>query len=259
MMLRKRYTMDLNTLMKLGEGKTAEVFALDEARALKLYLEGFQARDAETEYACGILAQRCGVPVPRMLEYCLVNGRHGLIMERIDGQSMLEPMLKAGPEALIGMLGSFAAIHRSMLEIHAPDAPACKQRLAYQLERSGNNRFLPHLHALPDGDRLCHGDFHPGNVLMCQGKPYVIDLMSCCKGAPVLDIARTYYLMSYGALDLIDASLHREIGAQYLQAMGIKLKEIAPALPVVMAARLSESPIEPERAVIMDHLRDLEG
>ena len=28
---------------------------------------------------------------------------------------------------------------------------------------------------LPEGNRVCHGDFHPGNLLTCRGQTYVID------------------------------------------------------------------------------------
>ena len=34
---------------------------------------------------------------------------------------------------------------------------------------------LEKLDALPDGDRLCHGDFHPGNILLGGDGPAVID------------------------------------------------------------------------------------
>lgn len=35
---------------------------------------------------------------------------------------------------------------------------------------------------LADGNALCHGDFHPGNIQMSEGNIYVIDFMNVCKG-----------------------------------------------------------------------------
>ena len=35
--------------------------------------------------------------------------------------------------------------------------------------------LLRSLAAMPDGDRLCHGDFHPINVLGDLAQPLVID------------------------------------------------------------------------------------
>ena len=256
-MRQKQYTMDLNTLLKLGEGREAAVFALDKRRALKLFLDGYSAQNVETAFISGRRLHRCGVLVPRMIEHCTVNGLQALIMERVDGESMLQSLFAAmetgGADEL---LDRFADIHRSILAVRIADAPTLKDKLRWQLQACGNERFLPRLQALPDGDMLCHFDFHPGNVLIYGGNPYVIDFMSCRKGAPILDIARTYYLMSYGALELIDAALHLEIGKQYLQVMGVKAEEIADALPVVMAARLSEDPTDPEREVISDYLRN---
>ena len=252
----EHYHMSLSRLTELGTGRQAAVYALDDRCAVKLFFEGCPASCVDTAFACGGLLHRYGVPVPRMIERCMVNGRQALIMERIDGQSMLQSLFTALEQGGFDeLLAEFAGIHRSMLGVAVPDAPALKGRLRWQLKACGHARLLPRLDALPDGGMLCHGDFHPANVLMCGDKPFVIDFMSCSKGAPILDIARSYYLMSFGACDIIDDALHRTIGATYLRAMGVQKEELEEALPVVMAARLSEEPSEAEREVIDQYLK----
>jgi aminoglycoside phosphotransferase (APT) family kinase protein len=59
---------------------------------------------------------------------------------------------------------------------------------------------LEKLDALADGDRLCHGDFHPGNVLLGRNGPAVIDWTDATRGDPAADLARTRLLLRQGAV-----------------------------------------------------------
>jgi aminoglycoside phosphotransferase (APT) family kinase protein len=59
---------------------------------------------------------------------------------------------------------------------------------------------LKKLDALPEGDRLCHGDFHPGNLLLGRDGPAVIDWTDATRGDPAADLARTRLLLRQGAV-----------------------------------------------------------
>src|SRR5437588_451136 len=50
------------------------------------------------------------------------------------------------------------------------------------------------LEGLPAGDRLCHGDFHPGNLMGTWEAPVVIDWGNASRGEPLADVARTEFL-----------------------------------------------------------------
>src|SRR5262249_42867679 len=47
------------------------------------------------------------------------------------------------------------------------------------------------LDRLPAGDRLCHGDYHPGNVLLGADRTAVIDWTGAVRGVAEADHART--------------------------------------------------------------------
>jgi aminoglycoside phosphotransferase (APT) family kinase protein len=53
---------------------------------------------------------------------------------------------------------------------------------------------------LPEGDRLLHGDFHPGNVLEGDGSEAVIDWHNATVGPPAADVARTWVLLKFSPL-----------------------------------------------------------
>jgi aminoglycoside phosphotransferase (APT) family kinase protein len=54
------------------------------------------------------------------------------------------------------------------------------------------------LDALPEGDRLCHGDLHPGNMLGAPTTPVVIDSEDASHGDPRGDMVCTAVLMRVG-------------------------------------------------------------
>jgi aminoglycoside phosphotransferase (APT) family kinase protein len=53
------------------------------------------------------------------------------------------------------------------------------------------------LDRLPDGVSLCHGDLHPGNVLLTEDRIAVIDWPGATRGVPEADHARTRLLLRW--------------------------------------------------------------
>jgi aminoglycoside phosphotransferase (APT) family kinase protein len=79
-----------------------------------------------------------------------------------------------------------------------------REKLAGQIQRSPlvPERYasyaLDELSSLPEGDRLCHGDFHPGNVIRAGDELVVIDWPNASRGDYHSDFARTTLMMMLG-------------------------------------------------------------
>src|SRR5215471_10254672 len=69
---------------------------------------------------------------------------------------------------------------------------------------------LTRLANMPEGDRLCHGDFHPINVLGEISRPVVIDWPDACSGDPAADVCRSYLLLRLHAADIAEPP-HRQL------------------------------------------------
>lgn len=106
----------------------------------------------------------------------------------------------------------------------------------------GKAKLLKLLDSLPDGDSLCHDDFHFGNVLWDGRQTYLIDLMDICKGNRNFDIARTLYLTEFPqAPENIPnrenfAEMQKLAAEIYLREMGVTRDELEPFL-IIAAAR----------------------
>src|SRR4028119_1218 len=77
----------------LGEGRTAEVFAWAPGQVLKLYRDWWPLSNIEYEARMGSLVLEAGVSCPAVGDITQVNGRHGLVYERVDGPSMQHQLL----------------------------------------------------------------------------------------------------------------------------------------------------------------------
>lgn len=243
---------------KLGEGRAAEVFALPDHRVVKLYRAGGQAaRDHELRLAR--LAWDLGVPSPRPWEGIEIGGRCGIVFERVDAPSMLTALTE-NPMLIRRCAHQMAALHARM---HAQPVPAARQdgltrvkdTLRGGISRAGLDApreaaVLRVLDALPDGDRLCHMDFHPDNVLMAAPDGQVIDWPNACLGAPEADVCNASVTICIGstlestpehlrrAMDDFRQSLDRQYLAEYLRLQGGDAAGVAAWQAPVAAARL---------------------
>src|SRR4051812_37119925 len=82
-------TMRLADLTLIGEGREAEVFALDAERVLRLARDTYFEAALEAEHDALLAAAAAGAPVPRVFERVSVEGRPGLVLERLGERNLL--------------------------------------------------------------------------------------------------------------------------------------------------------------------------
>lgn len=186
-------------MIKLGAGREAEVYAYGDDAVVKLYRPGFGGHRAEAV----ALSNLDGHDVaPKLIDTVDHDGRTGLVLERLDGTDMLA-RLQAQPWRVLGLARALAGTHLAVHQVPAPaDLPPFRQVLAARIHDAVmpphlRDYALRALDGLPDGDRLCHGDYHPGNVLVAADRVAVIDWPNATRGTPEADHARTMLLLRW--------------------------------------------------------------
>lgn len=255
--------------MELGRpialGRTAEIYAWKEGQILKLFHTWFPASAVEYEARVAHAVYAAGLPVPAPGEVIPVADRLGLVYERLDGQSMLAVFLKQ-PWRMAVLARMFAELHANMHAITTREPPSQHKRLqqkiteAKPLPESLKQAALSALNSLPEGESLCHGDFHPGNIIMTAKGPIVIDWIDVTIGHPLADFARTAILVRYGAppplnplgilIRLGRNEFYRTYRKRYFELSKQKPDDVLPWIPVVAAARLSEE-IKSEESTLL--------
>jgi hypothetical protein len=246
------------SVMSLGEPilGTGNLYAWGEDQLVKLYgneaPEGWVERMSRVDRAL----HAAGLPVPAVGELIEIDGRLGLIYERIEGGPMADHLLGtpgADPDTVVQLARVFAEVHA---EIHAcgsiPEVPSQRQLLPTVIRRIAvlppdlKDATLKAFDRMPQGDRLCHGDFHPLNVLISSRGPIVIDWNNAHIGNPLEDVARSKLILC--GVSVSEPSLRSLIDLfntayleRYFELRPGDRQQLTAWHPIVAAVRLSDN------------------
>jgi uncharacterized protein (TIGR02172 family) len=250
----------------IAVGRTAEIYAWQEGQVLKLFHNWFSLNAIEYEARVGRAVHKLGLPVPAIMgEIIQVNERNGLVYERVDGITMLQ-QFSSRPWRLVKYARLLAELQAKMHSNPAPGLPSQRERLTWKIQNAKplseqlKVQALSALSLLPDGDRLCHGDFHPDNILMTKNGPVIIDWIDSTSGSPMADIGRSILIMDHGvppsviAISGLFNYLRRRFLKVYLnryfELCSERREQLSAWRPVIAAARLSEEIHEEEEYLL---------
>jgi Ser/Thr protein kinase RdoA (MazF antagonist) len=249
----------------IAQGRTAEIYPWDDEHILKLFHEWCPPDWVEYEARIASAVHVAGVPSPAPGEIIEVDGRRGLIYERLDGISMLQD-LNARPWMVLMHARSLAELQVQIHQKMVTGLPSYKDRLEDDIRNTPHltedlrRKALAFLDRLPTEENICHGDYHPQNVIITKKGPVVIDWMTACTGSRWADVARTSLILSIGAkaaakqmsplLRMLVSLYHRTYLNRYCRLMPDTTNEMARWTPVIAAARLNED-ILPERETLI--------
>lgn len=244
----------------IGSGESADVFRLKGGRVLKLYREGLDPGVMKREHDGAAHAKRQGLHVARPLGRRQHKGRLGIIFEELAGTPLLRDMLLR-PFRSRDLLRRFTTCHARIHScsgaglIHAQHIIVHVRILHADVNEALRTLALSRLNAIPEGDRLCHGDFHPRNAILTDDGIAAIDWSNGSRGDPAGDVARTELLVRYGGYGPLlrrfgVLRIFRDMAADlylrlYREATGMPAEAIdAWRLPVAVAALHPESRID---------------
>lgn len=212
--------------------------------------EGFVKVFGDTYTKAGILnealnqarVEETDLNIPKIRAIEVVDGKWSIVMDNIEGVTLSELMRK-NPEKEDEYLEMFVDLQRSVLSKRVPMLNKLKDKMQGRISEAkldATTRYDLHtrLDSLPKHYNLCHGDFHPSNVIItADGTPYIIDWAHATQGNASADVATTY-LMFYleGKEQLAEKylklyCLKSDTAKQYVQKW----------IPIVAASRLTKA------------------
>ncbi|WP_424475493.1 aminoglycoside phosphotransferase family protein [Oceanobacillus kimchii] len=234
--------------MKLGEliakGNTADIYAMDDKKVVKLFKPDFPGVEAEKEASKQQFAKKCGLHVPKIFDVTIINNRQAIIMEYMNATPLGEYILgqtKTVEEIMLICVKVQQHIHQIAVKDHLIESMS--EKLEYQitnnavLNKKQKRDLLKELNKIDYTAYLCHGDFHPFNVLIDEKKDetIIIDWVDASAGDIRADVYRTYLLLSGSNQELADLYVN-----QYCSTSEITQDEVFQWGPIIAGARLFE-------------------
>lgn len=164
---------------------------------LKVFNDDYSKADIFNEALNQARIEETGLNVPKVIEVAKHDGKWTFVTDYISGTT-ISKMMQDHPENMDGYLEMFTSLQ---VEVHSKTCPGLvmlKDKLKRYIRKSdlsATDRFdlYDRLMAMPAHFKLCHGDFHPSNVVITEdGTPFIIDWSHAAQGNASADAVRTY-------------------------------------------------------------------
>ena len=238
----------------IAKGNTAEIYLYDN-KIMKLFKDYLPNTESMNEAKKQKYAYSCGLSVPNVFEVTKIQNRQAIIMEYVKGDSIGDLLLNNLNEAehyINICVNQQKKIHA--IRVNTDETEAMGERLerqiksVHKLDENQKESILNKLHSIKFEPRLCHGDFHPFNLILSEKNVNIIDWVDACSGDIRADVFRTYLLYAQSYIEL--AEMYLQI---YCSNTNLTRDEIFQWAPVMIAARLSEK-LSPQNEVYLNRL-----
>ena len=177
--------------------RTSKTVYKDEDRAIKVFDADYKKSDILNEALNQARVEETGLPIPKLLEVGVVDGKWAIVSEFIKGKTLAR-LMDENPDKIDEYMNLFVDIQ---LDIHSRKAPLLNKlkdkmnRKISETDLDATTRYELHtrLEGMPKHNKVCHGDFRPSNVIVGEdGVNYIIDWAHATQGNASADAARTY-------------------------------------------------------------------
>jgi len=224
----------------IGQGATTTIYR-DGNKAVKLYANA-PPNAAEHEAARQQFAISSGLTVPAVIGVRQVNDNAvALDMEYVNGKPLMQPKMSKDErrDAIDVLVKLQCEVHK----VTAIGQPEQVSKLVHNIKHtqyilaSEKVKLLAALKRLDtNANNLCHGDFHPLNILYDGSKYWIIDWVDATAGSPLADACRTYLI--FKQFITCQAEIYLQT---FCKEANVKMNDILAWMPIIAAARLNEN------------------
>ncbi|MDX8365550.1 aminoglycoside phosphotransferase family protein [Cytobacillus sp. IB215665] len=259
----------------IGQGNTADIYSLGDNQVIKLFKDDIPLEMIEREFTMSRIIQTTKLSIPKVFKIIQIDNLYGIVYEYIEGPSLLDQVL-SNPSLVKEAAKTISDLH---VDIHktiiSEEAPSQKLIYARNIQQSNilsnimKDQIINYLHTLPDDNFLCHGDFHPGNVLTSSNGLVIIDWMTAMRGNQAADAARTILILKFGIIpDSIPNRIRESFNSmrctlldeyinRYLHKSNMTIEQVEQWFLPVAAARLVERLPMEEKNALLEYINNL--
>ena len=233
---------------KIGEGAFADVHAWAPGQVVKLFKAGVPRRVSWWEARMTRAVFAAGGPAPEVLDEVTLEGRFGIVLSRLDGPTLMQ-LSRSGAMTPAQTGAILASLYTSVHKTPPPTDVLSLRDWLEALQLSGGivpkqiaTGILTLIERLRPGDGLCHGDLHPGNVIMTADGPRLIDWTWTVRAPAALDLGCCHIMLSEFAPEVADnpqrpRAVNAAAQSEYARLAGMSQAALTaamePYLPIV--------------------------
>ncbi|MFA7429016.1 MAG: aminoglycoside phosphotransferase family protein [Rhodospirillaceae bacterium] len=242
----------------LAHGRTGLVVGVSAQRVAKLFPVRL-AHLAHREFAALRAARDAGLPVPAPIRLKMSRHGVGLIMDRVQGQTLNDQFLGRpfGGVRLFLALRRMARLHARINAVAAPELECRREAMVQAVRASGLDAVCQEAALAPLNDpcplMLCHGDMHISNIFWSTNGLVVVDWQDAGAGWPEYDAARAFLIFLFGESS---RTFGRRMAAEaylhwYCRYSGLRREDVQRWLPTAAAVRLGGGTVQEGRAALI--------
>jgi len=191
----------MGTSELIARGNTSDIWSWTTGTVVKVLRPEIPRHWASIEADITQRVREAGFPVPATDGVVEVDGRPGIVLERVDGETMWQQM-KAAPDEVPELIEALVDLQTDLLTAAPLEGlPDLTRRLGSKIDEavqvSAENRHQAQaiLDRSPHGTGICHGDMHPANIVMAKRGLTIVDWFDAATGHPTADHVRSSLLM----------------------------------------------------------------
>ncbi|MDU0201080.1 phosphotransferase family protein [Paenibacillus sp. MAH-36] len=200
---------------RIGLGSSCEVYEwMDSNKVVKLFNLDTQADAVQREFRNCYIAWENGLSTARPFEQVSWEGRHGIVFEKIEGETFLDRIFEGlyafrtfdfnEPDHDLRKLAAVLNdIHQiKVTGIATEQIKHLKSIIGHPAVFTDDELSAIHTYMdqLPVQRQFCHGDTNPGNVIIKNNKMYMVDWMHAIIGNPAADVAEVCVMIEFAVL-----------------------------------------------------------
>ena len=184
----------------IGEGFNGKVYRIDKDNVVKTYKNADALAEIQHEREVARLALVLGVPTAISYDIVKVGDSYGSVFELLNARSFAK-ILAEEPERMDFCVSEYVKILKILhgTEVPAGKLPAIKERRVADVGRMKDrlpdglgDKLLAMVEAIPDSNRMIHGDCHTKNIVLAGDEVLLIDMDTLSVGHPLFEFAQMY-------------------------------------------------------------------
>lgn len=227
----------------------------DGNQKLKMFSDRYPESDILNEALNQVRVEEAlrptAIKAPKLIEVAIYDEKWTIVSEFVEGKTLEQCMAECEEDAT-KLLERFVAIQLDLGQVQVPLLAPLHQKMHRKIDRTQlDDAVREELHLqldeMPVHDKLCHGDFHPSNIIITpRNEVYVIDWSHVTRGNLSADAARTYLSLLHHK----GKQFAQEYLTLYAEASGNDAEYVKRWIPLVAAASIEKSGDEQERGFL---------